>query len=261
MSLLYLLGAVLSLPLLPWMYVAGKKVRREVPTLEVPTDTTGEVGTGAEFNLLVIGESTMAGVGADSHRLGFTGRLAYYLSEILGQKVQYEVVARSGYTAKMVVERLLPKLATKQPQLIVIGLGANDAFTLNTPWKWRQAVTQLIEKLQDKYQQAPIHFINMPPIKEFPALPPVLRWTVGNLVDIFGSELGSLVAKYERVYYHKEKIRLSTWGKKYKLTADPSTYFSDGIHPAMITYDLWARDTSAYVMGSVPILKSSRSTS
>ncbi len=240
------------------MYFAGKKVRREVPSLEGPTDTSDEVGNGTEFNLLVLGESTMAGVGVVSHKLGFIGRLAYYLADALRMKVKYEVVAESGYTAKLVSGRLLSKISTEQPELIVIGVGANDAFTLNTPWKWRKAVTVLIEKLQDSYQNVPIVFINMPPIKEFPALPPILRWTVGNLIDILGSELDSLVAKYEQVYFHKEEIRLETWSKRYKLKADPSTYFSDGIHPSMLTYDLWARDTNDFIMRSVSELKSDK---
>ncbi len=248
MNLKYFLGSIVSIPLLPWMYYAGKRVRQEVPKLKEAEDNIATIGPHSNtFNLLVLGESTMAGVGVSSHKDGFTGSLAGHLSEHHQRSVTWEVVARSGYTAGLVSSRLVPKIKMTNPDLIVIGLGANDAFTLNTPRQWSENIISLIKQLQQKFEGIPIVFLNMPPIKEFPALPWVITSTVGKLVNILGEELEKLSAHFDGVYYNSEKINLETWGKRYKLKGSSGQFFSDGIHPSEYTYKLWAKDMWEFI--------------
>jgi len=243
----YLLGVLVSLPFLPWMYIAAKSGRRQVPQLEEAIDRTGFIGSGNPFNLLIIGESTMAGVGVHSHKEGYAGKLAACIAKEYNKKVQWEVNARSGYTAALCLRKLLPKITMVQPQIIIIGLGANDAFTLNTPWNWRKQISNLITALQQKFEKVPIVFINLAPVKEFPALPPILKNTIGNLLILLGEELAHLVHFYKQVYFIDEQINLATWAKKYQLSKNPSLYFSDGIHPSAETYNLWAKDTFDFI--------------
>ncbi|MDB9836325.1 hypothetical protein OAC51_05425 [Flavobacteriaceae bacterium] len=71
----------------------------------------------------------------------------------------------------------------------MIGLGGNDAFELNTPRKWKKDVRQLINNIKVKFKEVTIVFINMPPIREFPAFTSLIQFTIGNLVEILGEEL------------------------------------------------------------------------
>jgi len=182
MHLRYLLGSLFTLPLLPLLYYQGKQVKAQVPLLPEASGPEGRSGgAGPPLRLLVIGESTMAGVGVDTHAEGFAGTLSDELAGRLGAEVRWRVYAKSGYTAREVRERLVPRIESAAADLIVVGLGANDAFALNSPRKWRRDIGELIDALQARCPAATIAFINMPPIKAFPAFPTLLKHIVGSL--------------------------------------------------------------------------------
>ncbi|MEL6135759.1 MAG: SGNH/GDSL hydrolase family protein, partial [Bacteroidota bacterium] len=160
----------------------------------------GEAG-GPPFQLLTLGESTIAGVGVETHARGFTGTLAQALADHMGRDVKWHVYAKSGYTAQDVREKKLPVISEQHVDLIVIGLGANDAFALHHPKRWRRDVQKLIIDIRQKFPSAYIVFCNMPPIKDFPAFTPQMKFVIGNLVEILGAELMDLVKDMDQVYY------------------------------------------------------------
>lgn len=248
----YTLGALLALPLLPLMYVQARRIRARVPVLPEASGPAGQVRppgvSGPPLRLLTLGESTIAGVGVATHAEGFSGTLAEELATRLGVAVDWTVYARSGYTAQRVSERLLPRISETEVDLIVIGLGGNDAFTLNRPRRWRRALQTLIEQLRDRHPAVPIVFCQMPPIKEFPAFTPLIRFVVGNLVEILGAELVALVQSYPGVYALGDVITLAGWLEKFHLTGSPASFFSDGVHPAPLTYQVWARDVAEQIV-------------
>ncbi|MFA0964939.1 SGNH/GDSL hydrolase family protein [Roseivirga sp. BDSF3-8] len=252
MNIRYTLGCLARIPLLPLMYYQGKQIRARVPRLPEATGTEGfaEPGkaTSKTIRLLSVGESTIAGVGVHTHEEGFTGALARLLAEALKAVVHWKVYARSGYTAARVAGSIVPAMTDETVNLIVIGLGGNDAFTLRSPRQWRRDIRRLIEGLQAKYPQALIVFCNMPPIKEFPAFTPLIRFTIGNLVEILGQELMATVKDYNNVYYAEETISLPEWVARYELDQDVKAFFSDGVHPSGLTYRTWARDLASRVI-------------
>ena len=233
MNLKYSIGAVVAFPLLPIMYMQGKKIRKEVPQLPEAKGTEGQAGenNSRKLRLLAIGESTIAGVGVDTHEEGFTGTLAKEISSALDIQVNWHVYARSGYTAKNVRKKIIPKIDQKAADLIVVGLGGNDSFTLNTPKKWQQDVDKLIGEIRFKFPDSPIVFSNMPPIKIFPAFTPLIKWVVGNLSEILGESLAEVVQKHSNVFYSGRKITVEGWIKRFNVDAHPDDFFSDGVHP------------------------------
>ncbi len=252
----YFLGILLFIPSIPFLLIAGKRTRAKVPKLEAPTDTKGVSGKGQkQLNLLVLGESTMDGIGVNSHKDGFTGALADLLAEGQQATVNWEVIAKSGYTAKEVLEHLLPTVPTKPQDLVVIGLGGNDAFGLNTPFRWKRHMKSLITALQQTYPSAPIICLQMPPIAQFPAFPSILQFFIGGLVDIHGKTLAGLVKTLENVYYPDEAIRFNKWKQKFPDWAHlpGDVFFSDGVHPSALTYQTWAKDICRF-MGKQDIL-------
>lgn len=257
MNIKYLFGAVVSLPLLPLMYLQGKRIRAKVPQLQEAEGADGlfatmAVGRGT-LNLVTIGESTIAGVGVKTHEEGFTGSLAMELSVLLGCDVRWKVYARSGYTAQKVGQKLVPRITENHADLIVIGLGGNDAFTLSRPSKWKSDIRSLIESVRTKFPNTSIVFCNMPPIKDFPAFTPLIKFTIGNLVEILGEELQKIVNEFQDVYYSSEIITLNGWLDKYKLSGKKEDFFSDGVHPSKLTYQTWAKDIANEVFKNVRI--------
>ncbi len=235
--------------LLPILYFQGKRIRETVPKLPEATEPIGFSGEAYDrpLKMVCIGESTIAGVGVKTHKDGFVGALANGLAEGLERKIEWEVAARSGYTANRVHQQLVPKI-NGQPDLIVVGLGGNDAFMLNKPARWAKEIRSLIDSLVANYPNAIIAFTNMPPIKIFPAFTNTIKGTVGSLVELLGQELAELVQDYENVFYNEEVINLEVWKGRYAITGVVSEFFSDGVHPSELTYKTWGKDFARYLL-------------
>lgn len=251
MNLKYLSGALISIPLLPLMYYQGKQIRASVPKLPEAEGTEGQCHingkSGRPLKLISIGESTIAGVGVQTHEEGFTGTFAKEISTLFDLNVDWKVYARSGYTVKRVENKIIPKINQNTANLIVVGIGGNDAFTLNRPSKWKVEIQSLIASIKSKFPEALIVFCNMPPIKEFPAFTSLIKFTIGNLVEILGDELKEIVNNHENVFYFGDKITLKGWIEKFQLKEKKEDFFSDGVHPSKLTYQTWAKDIASEV--------------
>ncbi|WP_298418357.1 SGNH/GDSL hydrolase family protein [uncultured Kordia sp.] len=249
MNIKYTLGAIVSVPLLPLLYFQGKKIRNTIPQLPEATGNEGIVETSnkTSFQLITIGESTIAGVGVKTHETGFTGTLANSLSTLLDTSISWKVYAKSGYTAKRVNDKIIQRITEKPIDLIVIGLGGNDSFKLHSPKKWNAAIRKLIATIREKYPKAPIVFINMPPIKEFPAFTGPIKFVIGNLVVLLGKELEKVVNDYENVHYYSRTITYEDFIDRMNLNVTPADFFSDGVHPSELAYQVWARDVANYI--------------
>ena len=246
----YILGALITIPLLPIMYFQGKRIRASVPSLPEAKGTEGKALSSSErnFKLITIGESTIAGVGVSTHEEGFTGTLAQSLAKQLNANVEWKVYAKSGYTAKHVTQKLVPRITETSVDLIVIGLGANDSFTFNSPKKWGKDIDDLIIDLKSKFGETPILFTSMPPIKLFPAFTSLIKFSMGNLVEILGETLEQTIKKHSNVFYDAQKISFENWIDKVDPSLNSSDFFSDGVHPSKLTYQVWANETSRFIL-------------
>ena len=255
MNIKYILGAILTFPLLPLMYFQGKKIKASVPRLPEAKGIKGlsSVSSKKTLRMITIGESTIAGVGVNTHQEGFTGTLANELATEWKTGIDWKVYAKSGYTAKRVKEKIIDLITEKYIDFIVIGLGGNDAFELNTPKKWNRDVRELIKSIRLKFKGVPILFINMPPIKEFPAFTSLIKLTIGNLVNIFGKELEKTVKDFEHVYYYSQEIRVVDFIRKFNLKTEQADFFCDGVLPSKKTYQIWAKDVSNFITQSKKI--------
>src|SRR5690606_36109686 len=92
-------------------------------------------GAGEPAKLFVIGESTVAGLGARTHEFAFAGQFARRLSEHIGRRVEWDVVGKNGVTAAQTTRELLPQMPAKNYDYILIGLGGNDVLKLSSPVK------------------------------------------------------------------------------------------------------------------------------
>ncbi len=251
----YFLGAIISVPLLPFLYFQGKNIRKKVPKLPEAKEPKGFINGhfNKTLNILSIGESTIAGVGVDYHKNGFTGSLSNTLSINLKRNINWRVYARSGYTVDQVCKKIIPKIEETSTDIIVIGMGGNDAFTLNSPKKWANSIENLINLLQNRFPGTPLFFTNMPPIKEFPAFTKPIKFVIGNLVEILGERLQDVTQDRKNVFYYNEVITLKKWSIKHSLSNNNSKiYFSDGVHPSELTYKVWGEEMGNFITKKIP---------
>ncbi len=226
----YILGGITVLPLVPFLYLQGKYVRRKVGRLpDAAGETIGKHGAHAEIiNLLAIGESTVAGVGAKNHSEALTGQFAKHLSRITGKAVNWRALGTSGITVKRTLRELVPHLPEEKMDVILVALGGNDVFGLSSPRKFRRYLTELLAVLREKNPAAKIFVANVPVVRDFTALPNPLRYVLSRLAKLHHFNAIDLISKMENVVYFDDIKKVD------------DDFFSDGIHPSVKGYDLWA---------------------
>jgi lysophospholipase L1-like esterase len=232
----YFLGAALLAPISPFLYLQGRFTRWKVGTLPpAGGPTTGRTGDGDAANLLVIGESTVAGLGARTHELALAGQFARDLATNIVRPVQWTVVGRSGVTARQTIEELLPSVPDDRFDYILVGLGGNDVLKISTPARWRDDMTELLDRLRTANPDAIIFLSNCPMICLSPALPNPLRAILWELSKMHNDNISELTAQMERVFYYPQPIDVTLEG-----------FFADGIHPSERGYADWAAAMMRY---------------
>ncbi|MGH1337058.1 MAG: SGNH/GDSL hydrolase family protein [Aureispira sp.] len=253
MNIRYFLKCCIALPLLPIMYFQARAIKARFPILPEAEGDQGSVPAHEQkrLRILAIGESSIAGVGVDTHEEGFTGTLAKELSRLLQTTVDWKVYAKRGFTAKKVEENIVPQITENEEDvdLLVVGIGGNDTFQLNRPKRWKKDMQALIAALQEKFKGVPIVFIDLPPVRELPAFTKIIKLILGNLREMLAEELDRLVLNYKNTYYYPHSITMSDWIERYQVPNNGvSTFFSDGVHPSKLAYQVWATDVARFMM-------------
>ena len=132
------LASTASLALAPVLVVQGRAVRRRTPRLpEAEPPFEGAVtGAAPGLRLLVLGESTAAGVGVSRHEEGLAGQTARALAATTGCGVRWTARGRNGATAFETHRDLLPAVTMPRADVVVLALGVNDTVRLHAPRRW-----------------------------------------------------------------------------------------------------------------------------
>ena len=225
----YLIFGVFIIPFVPFFYLQGQYTRWKVGRLpDAAGSTEGTIeGNEQVIRLLAIGESTVAGIGAENHALAFTGQFSKHLSLRTGKTVKWSALGESGITIERAINELVPKIAKNGHDLIVVALGANDVFAAKSPESFRDNMTKLVNILHDKNPEAKIFLANVPMVRDFLALPNPLKYVLSKLAKLNHFNMIELVSKMKGVFYFRDVQRVD------------DDFFSDGIHPSVKGYDLW----------------------
>ncbi len=252
-QLKYYLRLAIAAPFMPLLHKKVDRIMKDMPDLPAPEDIRKQVNN-AQVHVLSVGESSIASIGVDTQENGLTGFLAQQIEAHHKVPVSYEVIAKSGYTAAMVHDELLPTIQSKAADIIMIGLGANDTFKLSKPSKWRSDLTNILDFLTKRFNDTPIVFINMPPTTEFPVFDKMLKYFVSKQMLILRSELQKLIPSYPHAYYIPHKLTAERLIKKYNIKGKQiPDFYSDGVHPSKLTYNMWAREIFEFIQQNVTL--------
>ncbi len=217
-------------PLLPVLWLQGRHVRKHTPRLPGAAGPT--VGTipaaGVPLRLLVIGESTVAGVGAPDHAHGLTGQIASALAARTGRTVYWQALGKIGATARAARTQLVVEVPQAPVDLIVLALGVNDVLRLHTPGRWIGDLTQLIADLRGRVGPAPVVLASVPPLGSFPAFPQPLRAVLG----LWGLRL-------DRAAQRCVPTLIRVAHSPAHLDAAGGMFGRDGFHPSIQGYRRW----------------------
>jgi lysophospholipase L1-like esterase len=218
--------AAAAFPLLPVLFAQGKGVRRRTPRLpDAAGPTEGVVaGDGEPLRLVVLGESTVAGIGAAAHQRALTGRVASALAERTGRAVRWRAAGRSGANAREAAA-LVATLPDERADGVVISLGVNDTLRFRPPALWARDVARLIGAVRARVGPAPVVLAPVPPMHAFPALPQPLRTVLGARARLLDAALRRLAARTPAAAH------VALW-----VEPAPELFCEDGFHPSEAGY-------------------------
>ena len=239
------LATILTPLLLPVLLVQGYWLRRTTPRLP---DAAGPLegiiaGDGEPLRLIALGESTVAGMGAHTHETALTGQLALALQRATRRSVEWGVVARSGINARQCRAELVPRLAGRRADVVMIALGVNDAIELHTARRWTSDIEKLINDVRAEVGDALVLLSGVPPLDDFPALPQPLSFVLGARSAVLGRASLEMVKKMQRVVYVPFQIDKQRRRE---------FFCADGFHPSELGYSEWAAQLAAALTNLEP---------
>ena len=179
----------------------------------------------APIQLVGLGDSIIAGVGAPTHAQALIAQVAHALSQRLSRSVAWQADGKIGADAVAIADRASGVLAKRCPDVVIISTGVNDLLGLVKIRDWRSRLEALIAVVQDAAPEAMIVLSELPPMGCFPSLPRPLRWLLGARARHLNEVLMETAASLERV----EMVSIDA-------DVAPEAFSGDGFHPGVVGY-------------------------
>ena len=208
-------------PWLPYLVYQAKKVRKSSPKLPSQSSLL-TLGQG-EKHVLLLGESTVAGVGASATAHTLAGNFA----RMLGDSYQIETIGKKGLRVKdaFSLYQLQKKSRTTTSEGVILFLGANDCFLLTSPQEFKQELRSLIQQIQVETDANWIYLAAIPPVHLFPAFSEQMRAFLSKQRAYLQREMEDIAANDPKVIYHAIPMDLQ-----------PEFFSADGVHPSDLGY-------------------------
>ena len=233
-------------PLLVWQ---GQRVRREalrLPEAKGPREGLADQATDRPhgLRLLIVGDSSAAGVGVATQADALAAPLAEALARRLGAPVAWQLVATSGHRAADALAAIrTAQLAPADVMLAV--LGVNDAVAMARASRWLATLDALHACAAQRAGVRMSWHSGLPPMGRFPLLPQPLRWV-----------LGREAARLDRALQRHVEGRLDR--RHVPLPPTPAGALpegwvaADGYHPGPAGYRAWVETLAEALVASWP---------
>ncbi|MAQ93347.1 MAG: lipase [Rhodothermaceae bacterium] len=224
--------------LAPVLLVQGKRMFARMPRLDAPASLApGPRGEGPRLHLLVVGDSSAAGYGADRQEDALLGQLVARLAA--SRTVTWTHFARFGST--------VPKTAAfvaKQPptavDLAVVSVGLNDVIAGADLGAWLDGYRSLVADLQTRFAAITVVVSGLAPVGGFPALPQPMRFVIARQRDRFDAALKAWADAAPGVVYVPTGASDDGPLREGAVTVS-EVMAADGFHPGPRVYAEWAR--------------------
>ncbi len=191
-----------------------------LPEAEGPR--AGVIGQGPEMRLLVLGDSSAAGVGVAHQDQALAGQMLAHLAP--HRCVTWELHARSGITTAQALA-LLPETASFD--LAVLALGVNDVLRETRAERFAQAQAGLMQRLRTRHGVQVILASAVPPLGHFPAFPEPWRSHLGRRATALDASLQTVCAREGAQHV------------PFDMVPRRALLARDGFHPGAALYAEW----------------------
>ncbi len=191
-----------------------------LPEAEGPR--VGITGRGKALRLLVLGDSSGAGVGVACQDAALIGQILHNMAPYA--RVEWRVIARSGATTR--AGRAMLRGAG-QFDVAVLALGVNDVVRQTSFARFATHQRGLMQDLKDVHDVQVILASAVPPLGAFPAFPEPLRSYLGQRAGLLDKVLGQVCTESGAQHI------------PFDLPPETSLLAHDGFHPGARLYAHW----------------------
>ncbi|MEM6408642.1 MAG: SGNH/GDSL hydrolase family protein [Pseudomonadota bacterium] len=224
--------------LFPYLLAQGAWLRRTALQLpEPPGARTGVAGAGPDLRMLLLGDSSAAGVGTQDQAEALSGQLRRNLTPYV--RLHWTLDGKTGRTTRQMFKRLV-RVPASRYDIAVTALGVNDITRRASCENWLEDTELMWDLLRSKFGVEHIYVSGVPRISDFPLLPPVLRWILGRQGQRYDAGLAALATSYSDVTHIPADLILH------------GMMSSDGFHPGPAVYAEWANRLAAQILGDLP---------
>lgn len=218
---MYWLFRLKLLPYLPFLISEASGIRQK--GIKLPSIAENlSLGSGTS-TLMILGESTVAGVGASSQENTLAGN--FY--RLLGVSWRIENIGKNGLKAGKAYDyyKNLDYLPSGKISGLVLFLGANDCFKLTTPSVFHQQLRSLIDQISSEKNPDWIYLADIPPVHLFPAFSLRMRSFLKEQRSFLQKEMTEQSKENPKVVFEPITLDLS-----------PDFFSQDMIHPSDLGY-------------------------
>lgn len=237
MTFLRALLSWLAFPVYVWQ---GVRVRMRSIRMPPPRGHVRHAidGTEPAVRLLVVGDSSAAGIGIETTDGLLSVRLAQIIAARTGRRVEWRAAGFNSATAGQLRDFVVPNLAAEDWTHIVLAVGTNDAKNFHTVGRFKKEFGGLVYALKAKWPEARIVWSPVVDMALIPALPRAL----GRLLEIRASLINRTG---ERLCLERGVVPASRLP-----ILDPVAGFArDGFHASEAGYRAWAEHLEEIVIG------------
>ncbi|HEX2295360.1 MAG TPA: SGNH/GDSL hydrolase family protein [Actinomycetota bacterium] len=228
------LAIVVGVPALVLGVEIWLALRREYLPTDEPLELDAAFGPeGAPpLELVVLGDSTAAGIGVDDPADAYPTLLARRLAAATRRRVELTAVGIAGARVGDVADEQAPRAVALDPDLVFVGIGANDVTHLTSLGDVRTDVTRALRTLQSGGAAV---VVAGPPDMRVPVWHQPLR----QLSYLRGKQVEGVVEDVARAEGAGFVELADETGPFFE--EDPEAHFSDdGFHPGPLGYRRWA---------------------
>ncbi len=221
--------------LAPILVVQGVWVRQRAPKLpEAEGRRSGGGGLGRPLRLLIVGDSSAAGVGAPHQDQALSGGLYALLKGHF--RLYWKLIAQTGWPTSA-LRRALQAAPREAYDVALTATGLNDITSGRSLPVCLQEQVALVELLRRRFTVAHILLSGLPPVHRFPALPEPLRRCIGARAR----QLDRAIHAWSKGQADCDHVALN-------FPLGPESMACDGFHPGPGVYAMWAAAATARIM-------------
>lgn len=226
-------------PLLsPLLIAQALRLRARAQRLsEPPGPRAGEVGKGPDLRLLILGDSSAAGVGAAHQTDALSGQITKALTP--HRRLIWRLKAETGATSSTTLAGL-GTLTRQNYDCVLLVLGVNDVTSFAPLSRILADRARIAGEIADRINSPKLIITGIPPLAQFPLLPNPLRWILGQRAARLENRLRKQADEAGHLYL------------PFSIPMERDLMAEDGFHPSPLAYSHWARALGPYFLEITP---------